>query len=65
MKNQYLKVSEARKSLKEWDWVPESSVRKALNNHLIPHMKSGQGTRAWNLVRVEDLKRYFLSLKHE
>lgn len=66
MKNDYIKLSEAMKELsKEFGCIPLSSVRKAITANLIPHMKSGQGSRAWILVRVEDLKRYFLTLKHE
>lgn len=61
---EYLKLSEAMKALeKEFGCIPLSSVRKALNNHLIPHMKSSQGKRASNLVRVEDLRKYYETLK--
>ena len=62
--NDYVKLSEARKALsKEWGFIPLSSVRKALNAGFIPHIKSGQGERASNFVRVEDLRKYFETLK--
>lgn len=64
MKNEYVKLSRAKKTLeKEWGFIPMSSVRKALNAGLIPHIKSGQGKRASNFVRVEDLRKYFEKLK--
>lgn len=67
MKNQekLVKLSEARKQLSEWDWVPLSSIRKALNQNPspIPHMKTSHGKRASCFLKVSDLKRYFESLK--
>lgn len=65
MKNQekLVKLSEARKQLSEWDWVPLSSIRKALNSHLIPHFKSCLGKRATVFITVQDLRKYFETLK--
>lgn len=64
MKTEYVKLNVAIKALsKEWSFVPKSSVLKALNAGLIPHAKSGQGQRATNFVRVEDLKKYYETLK--
>lgn len=64
MKNEPIKLNLAMKALsKEWGFIPRSSVLKALNSGLIPHIKSGQGQRASNFVTIEDLKKYYETLK--
>lgn len=67
MKNENIlvKLTVARKALKEWDSIPISTIYKAMDQKppLIPHVVTSNGKRATKLVTVNDLRKYYESLK--